>query len=49
MLHRSKDPYVVNLLCDPDLQPFYASLGMVPATGMMIRYYWRQSGTETGP
>ena len=37
---------MVGLLCDSDLQPFYASLGMVPATGMMIRYYERQSGKE---
>ena len=49
MLDRLKGLYMVDLLCDPDLQPFYASLGMVPATGMMIRYYERQSGEQAGP
>lgn len=36
--------YAVDLLCDPEVQPFYARLGMRPATGMMIRNYDRQSG-----
>ncbi len=27
----------VDLTCDPDLQPFYARLGMHPAVGMILR------------
>ena len=38
------DLYAVDLMCDPDLQPFYASLGMRPAAGMMVRRYECQSG-----
>jgi len=44
MLERLGDFYMVDLLCDPELQPFYARLGMSPATGMMLRNYDRQSG-----
>jgi len=36
--------YMVDLLCDPELQPFYARLGMKAASGMMLRKYERQSG-----
>lgn len=36
--------YMVDLLCDPELQPYYESLGMMPGSGMMIRQYERQSG-----
>lgn len=45
MLDRLDDLYMVDLLCDPALQPFYAALGMHPATGMMLRNYDHQSGT----
>ena len=44
MLDRLSSLYMIDLSCDPDLQPFYASLGMHPATGMMVRNYERQSG-----
>lgn len=44
MLDRLRDLYMVDLLCDPELQPYYASLGMRPATGMLLRNYDRQSG-----
>lgn len=36
--------YMIDLLCDLDLQPFYQRQGMRPATGMMVRNYSRQSG-----
>jgi ribosomal protein S18 acetylase RimI-like enzyme len=36
--------YAVDLLCDTDVQPFYARLGMRPAPAMMVRNYARQSG-----
>lgn len=44
MLDRLDDLYMVDLLCDPGLQPFYAALGMRPATGMMLRHYDNLSG-----
>lgn len=44
MLARLGDLYAVDLLCDPELQPFYAQVGMRPATGMLLRNYARQSG-----
>ena len=44
MLERLSSLYMVDLLCDAELQPFYAALGMHPATGMMVRNYERQSG-----
>ena len=36
--------YMVDLLCDPGLRPFYAHLGLLPAVGMMRRAYDRQAG-----
>lgn len=45
MIARLRSLYMVDLLCDPELQPFYARLGMVPAGGMAMRNYDRQSGT----
>jgi ribosomal protein S18 acetylase RimI-like enzyme len=44
MLEKLSRLYMIDLLCDPDVQPFYARLGMHPATGMLIRNYDRQSG-----
>ncbi|HEY69210.1 MAG TPA: GNAT family N-acetyltransferase [Anaerolineae bacterium] len=46
MLDRLKDFYMVDLLCDEDLQEFYANLGMRKATGMMARNYERQTGEK---
>lgn len=37
MLARLEGLYMVDLMCDPPLQAFYARLGMAPGTGMMIR------------
>ena len=45
MLDQFSGLYMIDLLCDPELQSFYASLGMRPATGMMVRNYEYQSGT----
>lgn len=39
MLDSLNGLYAIDLLCDPDLQPFYARLGMKAASGMMIRNY----------
>jgi ribosomal protein S18 acetylase RimI-like enzyme len=44
MLARLAGVYMVDLLCDPDVQPFYERLGMQRATGMLLRNYTRQSG-----
>ena len=44
LLARLEHLYMVDMLCDADVQPFYARLGMRPATGMMLRHYERQSG-----
>jgi len=44
MLETLETLYMIDLACDEDVQPFYARLGMRPATGMMIRNYARQSG-----
>ena len=46
LLARLEQLYAVDLLCDADLQPFYARLGMRPAIGMMVRHYDRQSGAD---
>jgi GNAT superfamily N-acetyltransferase len=37
LLDELKDFYAVDLMCDPDLQPFYDRFGMHRATGMTIR------------
>ncbi len=44
MLEKLNSIYMVDLLCDPDLQPFYARAGMQPASGMLLRNYRQQSG-----
>lgn len=46
MLGKLHGLYMVDLLCDPDLQPFYARLGMRPASGMMLRDYNWQAGPD---
>lgn len=44
MLARLSDYYMVDLLCDTELQPYYERFGMRRATGMLARNYDRQSG-----
>lgn len=44
MLERLNNLYMIDLLCDTELQPWYASQGMKPASGMLLRNYARQSG-----
>lgn len=41
MLNLLRDYYVVDLVCDPDLQPFYARLGMKPYSAIILRNYSR--------
>lgn len=41
--------YAVDLMCDTDVQPFYARLGMIAGYGMMLRRYDRQAGNVAAP
>jgi ribosomal protein S18 acetylase RimI-like enzyme len=44
MLEKLRHLYMIDLTCDPALQPFYERFGMKPFTGMIIRNLDRQSG-----
>lgn len=44
MLKQLEDIYMVDLMCDKDLQPYYEKLGMIKSTGMIVRNYNMQSG-----
>lgn len=44
MLDQLKHFYMIDLLCDENLQSYYEKLGMSRAKGMMIRNYENQSG-----
>jgi ribosomal protein S18 acetylase RimI-like enzyme len=44
MLEKLQDFYMMDLLCDSELQSFYEQLGMQKANGMMRRNYNTQSG-----
>jgi ribosomal protein S18 acetylase RimI-like enzyme len=46
LLERLRQIYTIDLICDTDVQPFYARLGMQPYTGMILRNYDRQSGAQ---
>ncbi len=43
MVERLNHIYAIDLMCDPELQPFYAKQGFRIWTGMLIRNYDRQS------
>jgi ribosomal protein S18 acetylase RimI-like enzyme len=43
MLARLSHLYMVDLVCDPDVQPFYARFGMRPYSAMIQRNYDRQA------
>lgn len=49
VLDQLGDLYAIDLLCDPDVQPFYTRLGLRPAHGMMRRTYEAQSGRPESP
>lgn len=44
MLARLRRLYMIDLICDPAVQPFYARLGMRPYSAMIVRNYERQAG-----
>lgn len=46
MLEKLKDLYMVDLLCDEELQSFYAKHGMKRTQGMFLRNYERQAGAK---
>lgn len=45
MLHSLEHLYSIDLVCDPQLEGYYARLGMRPLHAMTHRNYARQSGT----
>lgn len=48
MLEKLDDIYMIDLMCDAELQPYYEQLGLTKANGMIKRNYHRQSG-RIGP
>ncbi|MDO7906841.1 GNAT family N-acetyltransferase [Paenibacillus sp. JX-17] len=44
MLERLKDYYMIDLLCDPELQGYYERHGMIRTSGMLKRNYAMQAG-----
>jgi ribosomal protein S18 acetylase RimI-like enzyme len=44
LLEQLGDLYMIDLLCDPDLESFYARFRMQPAFAMIIRNYEHQAG-----
>ena len=41
--------YMIDLVCDPALQPYYERFGMQAITGMVLRNYDRQAGVPIKP
>jgi ribosomal protein S18 acetylase RimI-like enzyme len=44
MIEKLKGLYSIDLICDPELKPFYEKLGMKACVGMTLKDYRRQSG-----
>ncbi len=44
MVEQLNGIYMIDLMCDDDVVPFYQKLGMGQATGMYFRNYQNQSG-----
>ena len=44
MLRTLDDLYMIDVVCDPEIVPFYERLGFARGTAMMRRHYARQSG-----
>jgi ribosomal protein S18 acetylase RimI-like enzyme len=47
MLETLREIYMIDLLCDPDLQVFYSRVGMEKSSGMLVRNYASQSGSHS--
>ena len=48
LLGRLDGLYMIDLVCDPDLQPFYEKFDFRPYSAMTIRRFDRQSGKPVG-
>ena len=48
MLERLDGTYMIDVVCDPDVQPFYDALGFRRAAAMVVRNYVAQSGRAIG-
>lgn len=48
MLDKLEKFYGISLMCDKELEAFYARFGMSAGTGMNIRNYQSQSGNDGG-
>ncbi len=46
MLEKLKGLYMIDLICDRELEPFYVRFGMKPGFGMVVRNYEGQSGAQ---
>jgi ribosomal protein S18 acetylase RimI-like enzyme len=46
LLGRLNDLYMIDLLCDRDVQPFYQKVGFTPMSAMMIRNFEAQCGRQ---
>ncbi|MCG2726541.1 MAG: GNAT family N-acetyltransferase [Elusimicrobia bacterium] len=46
MFYKLKNAYMVDLMCDTNLQAFYKRFKMQPSTGMTFRNYKNQSGKK---
>ncbi len=44
MFEELQDHYMIDLMCDENLQPYYERFGMIKAKGMVVRNYRFQSG-----
>lgn len=49
MIEKLRHLYMIDLVCDPSLQPFYERFGMRPVVGMVVRNYDRQAGEPDAP
>lgn len=43
LLEKLRHLYMIDLMCDPDVMPFYERLGFQRYSGMLIRHYDRQA------
>jgi len=48
LLARLDHLYMIDVTCDPNVVPFYTSLGMTAATGASLRNYQHQAGATAG-
>ena len=46
MLLKLKKAYMIDLVCDADLQKFYKKFNMFPAVAMIKRNYSSQAGSK---